>query len=260
MKTFSIIHILLFILLMLVYQCAGAQDFLVTTKGDTIFGETRPVTFSTEKKVTIVDNEKKKSTYSMFQIRTYSNRNEIFVPVRTATGFAFMKVIKSGYLSLLKFQLDNQVTYDGQYLLKMDGTGIEVPNLTFKKTVTKFLGDCADVTKQIDDGDLGKNDIEHIVDEYNGCVSKRTQGQKLISSEKKLAEEKISSWDALESKIKSKADFKGKMDALDMIAEIKLKISRKEKVPNFIIEGLKSSLSEAELATELDAALKELQN
>jgi hypothetical protein len=260
MKTFSIIHILLFILLMLVYQCAEAQDFLVTTKGDTIFGETRPVTFSTEKKVTIVDKEKKKSTYSMFQIRTYSNRKEIFVPVRTAAGFAFMKVIKPGYLSLLKFQLENQVTYDGQYLLKKDGTGIEVPNLTFKKTLTKFLGDCADVTKRIENGDLGKNDMEDIVDEYNACVSKRTEDQRLILSDKKVAEEKISSWDVLESKIKSKDDFKGKTDALDMIAEIKSKITRKEKVPNFMIEGLKSSLSDAEVDAELDSALKELQN
>jgi hypothetical protein len=260
MKVFCIIHILLFLLLMLVYQCAGAQDLLVTTRGDTIYGETRPITYATEKKVVVVDSEKKKNTYSMFQIRSFTNKNELFIPVRTSTGIAFMKVVKPGYLSLLKFQHENQVAYDGQYLLRKDGTGVEVPNLTFKKTLARFLNDCPDVTKKIESGDLGKFELPAIVDEYNACVSKRTEGLKTLTEETKVAEDKIDAWVALEMKVKSKPDFQGKQDALDMITDIKAKINRNEKIPNFIIEGLKSSLSQAEVGPELDAALKGLQD
>jgi hypothetical protein len=260
MKNFTIIHILLFILLMLVYQCAGAQDFLVTTKGDTVFGETKPIMFSNDKKVTVVDKDKNKTTYSIFQIRTFSSRNDTFVPVRTGTGYTFMKVVKAGYLSFLKFQLENQVTFDGHYLLKMDGQGIEVPNLAFRKVISTFLSDCPVVAERVRDGELKKNELLNIVNEYNACIDKRSEQQAQVSAQKKVVEEKINSWDVLETKLKAKADFQGKQDALDMITDIKSKINRKEKVPNFIIEALKSSLSGAAVDTELAAALKELQN
>ncbi len=55
-----------------------------------------------------------------------------------------------------------------------------------------------------------------------------------------------------------KTDFSGKSDALDMIADIKSKIAKSEKVQNYVIEGLKSTLTNAGLQTELDNALKEL--
>ena len=38
MKSFGILHILLFIVMLLVYQCTKAQDLFVSTKGDTLVG------------------------------------------------------------------------------------------------------------------------------------------------------------------------------------------------------------------------------
>ena len=43
-----------------------------------------------------------------------------------------------------------------------------------------------------------------------------------------------------------------------MISEIKGKISTNQKVPNFLVEGLKSSLNQDVFKAELDAALKEI--
>src|SRR5688500_16900625 len=129
MKKFAVIHILLFVLLMLVYQCAGAQDYVLTTRGDSITGEVKPLLYGPEKKVQIVSGDKEKTTFSVFQIRAFSSEGEIYHPVRSDNGYVFMKLIKPGYLSLYTFQLENQSRFDGLFLKKLDGDNLSVPNL-----------------------------------------------------------------------------------------------------------------------------------
>jgi hypothetical protein len=261
MKTFNVIHILLFVLMMLVYQCVKAQDYILTSKGDTLRGETKPISFGAEKKVQLIADNKK-TIHPIFKVREFTYRGDRYQPVKGVTGYSFMKVIKSGYLSLYSFQLDNQVTYDGQFLTKKDGSGIEVPNLAFKKTMSHFLEDCASVSDKIKSGDLGKKNLELIVDEYNACVqNKTTTPQKtpvIVQSDE--VNQKIKTLDALETTIKSKTDFDGKNDALEMVSEIKNKINRGEKIPNFLVEGLKNSLGKSDITTELDNALQQIKN
>jgi hypothetical protein len=69
-------------------------------------------------------------------------------------------------------------------------------------------------------------------------------------------EKVISVWDILEGKVKAEADFEGKSNALDMISEIKSKVARSEKVPNFLVEGLKSTLTQDAFKADLENALK----
>ena len=52
--------------------------------------------------------------------------------------------------------------------------------------------------------------------------------------------------------------FAEKENALEMIGEIKNKISTSQKIPNFLIEGLKNSLNKNEFKAELDSALNSL--
>jgi hypothetical protein len=260
MKNFAVIHILLFILLMLVYQCADAQDYLITTKGDSIAGEIKTLFYGPEKKVQITTEDKKKTVYSIFQTRRFHYRGDIYQPVKYDRGYTFMKLIKGGYLSLYAFQMENQVNYDGLILVKKDGSKLEVPNLTFKKNMTKFLEDCGDVSEKIDKGELTKKNMQGIVDEYNACINTRTLNDAKVFTRTENANKKISSWDELENQIKAKGDFEGKADALEMVGEIKGKIKREEKVPNFMIEGLKSSLSKTDLTEALNKALTEIQN
>ncbi len=259
MKNFCVIHILLFILLMLVYKCACAQDYILTTRGDSLTGEIKPLLYGKEKKVQVTLSDKKKTTLSLFEIRAYSQAGETFHPVKGENGYVFMKLIKAGYLSLYAFQLDDQIRYDGLFLMKLDGDRIEVPNLGFKKFIAKFLDDCQEVTDKIMKGDLGKKNLTAIVDAYNECIERRTIDHKKIIVQKQEQTTKISAWDSLEESIKGK-DFKEKTDALEMIGEIKEKIKREEKIPNFLLEGLKNSLRETGLTTELDQAISEIRN
>src|SRR5688500_16184505 len=103
MKNFCVLHILLFVLLMLVYQCTKAQDLFVSLQGDTIRGEVKEFTFGPEKKVQVTA-DKKKTTYSILQTRSFVDNGETFQPVKGPRGYVFMKLIKPGYLSLLKYQ------------------------------------------------------------------------------------------------------------------------------------------------------------
>jgi hypothetical protein len=240
--------------ILLLVTSAYAQDFFVTLQGDTIRGEIKPLTYGTERKVQVTEPGKKKVIYPFFKVKAYSLDGDIYQPVKGPYGYTFMKLITSGYLSILSFQAENQTTYDGLWLLKKDGDGIEVPNLTFEKSMKKFLDDCPAIVKKLDNNVLNKKDLHQIVDEYNACMNNPAPVE-----EKPIAAQPaqgLAAWDALESKVKSQPDFPEKSNALDMISEIKTKISTNQKVPNFLTEGLKSSLNQDVFKAELDAALK----
>jgi hypothetical protein len=257
MKNFAVIHILLFLLFLLVYQLAGAQDYLVTSHGDSLTGEVRPLLYGPEKKVQIVSADRDKTTYSLFQVREFSSEGEIYQPVKGEAGYVFMKLLKPGYLSLYAYQLDNQTRFDGLFLRKMDGQSLAVPNLGFKKFMSKFLDDCPVVAEKIKDGEFGKKELNDVVDAYNACIMGRTVDHTKILAQREVQTTKITAWDSLEKKIRER-EFSEKSNALDMIGEIRKKIQRQETIPNFLIEGLKNSLKETGLSTELDAALQQI--
>lgn len=259
MKTYSVVHVLVLLLLLLAYQCAAAQDYVISTRGDSIAGEVKPMTFGADKKVQVVADGKK-TVLPLVQVKSYRYRDEIFHPVKGDQGYQFMKVIRNGYLSLYAFQLPGQTNFDGLYLVKRDGSRIEVPNLGFKKYMVKLLEDCASVAEKIESGEYNKKKLLQIVDDYNSCVSQRTgnHNQPVVKSQEQARN--VIAWNKLEEKIRAKPEFSGKTDALEMISDIKGKINRSEKVPNFLIEGLKSSLANADVNDELETALAEIRN
>lgn len=260
MKSFGIIHFFLLIILLLAFEWSNAQDYLITSKGDSLTGQIKPLFYGADKKVQITTYNKKKDVFPMFQIKVFRYKDELYRPVKGPEGYTFMKLIKAGYLSLYNYQLANQVTFDGTFLLKKDGRGIDVPNLSFKKSMTSFLEDCPTVAKKIDDGTFGKRELSLIVDEYNQCIDGKTIRHDKILAEKAAQTKIISSWDVLEKKVKEEPDFEGKKNALEMIQEIKGKIANSEKIPNFLLDGLKSSLRQESFKSELDSALKEIED
>jgi hypothetical protein len=239
----------------------SGQDFVVTIQGDTLVGEVKPLTYGPEKKVQITEPGKKKVVYSFYKVKSFTFDNEVYQPVKGPQGYTFMKLVKAGYLSLYSFQSNNQNLYDGEYLLKMDGNGIEVPNITFKKGMKRFLDDCPTVADKIDSDVLNKKDLLQIVEEYNSCISNAAANKPPVAESNPavvVPAGVLDSWNALESKVRSQSNFSEKENALDMIAEIKNKISTSQKVPNFLIDGLKNSLPQEEFKAELDAALQTL--
>ena len=236
----------------------NAQDYVLTTKGDSITGTLKPLLYGLEKKVQVTTDDKKKEVYSMFQVRRYRFKDEIFEPVKGPDGYTFMRLDKSGYLSLYSYQLQNQVTFEGSYLMRRDGKGMDVPNISFKKSMKNFLKDCPRVAERIESGDLNRKDLNEIIDSYNQCIEGKTVNHEEVVAAQAVQAKSISAWDELENKVKGAADFDGKPNALEMIQEIKGKISRNEKIPNFLVEGLKSVLTDEAFQPALANALKEI--
>lgn len=258
MRGFAVIPFFLLVTLFFTPTGGHAQDYVITSLGDTITGHIKPLFHGVDKKVQLTGEDKKKTVYAMFQVRAFRYKDEIYQPLKGPEGYTFMKLIKSGYLSLYSFQLPNQVAFDGLFLFRRDGEGTEVPNLNFKRYMRRFLEDCPEVSARIEKGDLGKKELNQIIDEYNLCIEKNTVDHSKVIADKEAQTKIISSWDILEQKVKNEPDFEGKSNALEMIQEIKSKVSASEKIPNFLLEGLKSTLNQDIFKVELDNALKEI--
>lgn len=256
MKHFTAVPFPLVILLMLVYPRANAQDYVLTTRGDSLVGEVKPLHYGPEKKVQIVSGDKEKQNLSLFEVREFSSDGDIYHPVKGETGYLFMKLLQPGYLSLYAYQLENQTRFDGLFLKKADGEGMVVPNLGFRKYVSQFLEDCPKVSERVKDGDLNKKNLTDVINAYNTCIANRTVDHHEVIAQREEQTEKINAWDSLEEKIKG-MEFTEKNNALEMIAEIKKKIARQESIPNFLVEGLKNALKATGLETDLEEALAE---
>lgn len=258
MKRLAIVHLLLVLILILIHLHARGQDYFVSTSSDTLRGEIRPMMFGPEKKVQVRTDDGKE-VYSITQTKFFYVDGIGYYPVKGPNGYTFMQLLKPGYLSMYRFQPQNSNVFTGTYLRKADGSGIELPNIGFKKQMTEFLSDCADISARIESGELKKSDIETIIEGYNACISQRTQE---VRQEIKVYTESksvLTLWNELESAIK-KDDFDNRETALEMVADIQNRVGRNEKVPNFIIQGLKDALGgRPSLAEALERALAALE-
>jgi hypothetical protein len=257
MKNYTIVHILLFLLLMLVYQCVSAQDYVLTTRGDSLTGEVRPLLYGPQKKVQISAPGKEKNTLTLFEVREFASDGEVYHPVKGESGYTFMQLIESGYLTLYAYQLENQTRFDGRFLRKLDGADLVVPNLGFKKYISQFLEDCPEIVERVKSGELGKKNLNELVIAYNACVNDRTNDHRKVLTTRKEQTSIINAWTSLEERVMT-TEFSEKNNALEMITEIRKKIRNQERIPNFLIEGLKNSLKDTGLDSELEQAIKEI--
>lgn len=229
------------------------SDYAVTFKGDTLRGELKIMSYDQLDRVQWSDHGQKKM-YTALQIKSISKSSEFFQPVRYENTIKFMQVMKSGFLSLYKFSNQNA---EGQYLAKKDGTGMEVPNLNFKKALAKYLSECPDVASRLAKGEFSKRDIERIIDLYNACV----QNDPYLGAAAKpnvIDSEKIFAVKTLVEKVNLE-NFSSKKDALDLLKDIQTKVSKNEAVPNYLMEGLKSYLGDIPaVSKELDTLISSL--
>ena len=242
------------IILILVGFCSLAQSgFLITTKSDTIEGEIRIMSYDKIDRVQI-SNKGKKEVYTALQVLIVNIDSMNYKPIQKDNTIRLMKVLKSGYLSLYAFIYPNQFMYDGRYLVRLDGTTMEVPNLSFKKIMANYLEDCPEVSEKVKKGELGKSDINTIIDEYNICVEKL----KPVSTATATSEE-LKALQSLSAKV-NELDFDTKGDAIDILNDLQTKLQKKEKISKYLVGSLETALKDqptlAEDLTKLTDLLK----
>jgi len=261
MKNMGMTKLLAIILILAGYFTASAQlDYIVLVHGDTLAGKVVFLNYHSDHKVQLTDKNNVKKTYTLLQVKAFKSNNNVYHLVRRPDQYVFMRVLQSGYLSLYAFQMDGQDTWNGRYLLKKDGNGQEVPTIGFKRRLYEFLYECPEVTNEIAEGNLNRGDLEEIINQYNLCIENRTNLKYRNQSQSKISPEVkgMNEWSNLEKAI-SNADISDKESILEMVSDARSKIERSEKLPKFLLDGLKKSLAgNQELSELLTLALTEI--
>ncbi|MBX2963605.1 MAG: hypothetical protein KF687_13925 [Cyclobacteriaceae bacterium] len=238
---------------------ANAQtDYIILSKGDTLKGKVSYLGSNLNQRVQLTGEGKKKQVYEMLQVKAFQYNNEIYHLIRTTNRYTYMKLTEPGYLSLYAFQPENKQNWDGRYLFKRDGKGIEVPNIGFKKRMTDFLADDEELIAAIENGTLGRNDLSEIIVRYNTFINNKTQGISETYQKQQEATDKVGIWNTLEDAVNNSADLKDKEYVMEMIADAKAKVAKGDKLPRFIVDGLTKALTpHPELLSLLNEALAE---
>jgi hypothetical protein len=225
---------------------ASAQDYLVTLKNDTLPGEPRILTFEMLDKVEFREGKNKK-IYTAIQVKAVSIAGKTYRPVRTVESYKMMQLVKPGFLSIFLGRRENSLDYEIQYLVKLDGAAIEVPNIGFKRIMKDFLRDCPIVAQRIEEGQLGRKNVEQIVDDYNICLDKAAQSVQNSSTAVKAttvaSDDRLVALDGLKS-VLEKLSFPNQKDAIDIVGDLYEKIKNKQPVPRYLIESLKGLLKD----------------
>ncbi len=219
-----------------------AQDYVVTPKNDTIQGKADILTYDIYDRVEVKEG-KKKVHFTAMQVKALVIKNEIYHTVRIEKGYRFLKLTSPGYVSRYLAQ-STSGAYDIEYLVRRDGSAIQVPNFSFKKVMGNFLSDCSTIQKKIEKDELNRKKLDQLLREYNLCIENQTQTAVLttpiVSAEDPLLIAIIS----LRSKLEMNPGFPSKKDALDLLGDLSGKVRNKQPVPNYLSEGLKDYLKD----------------
>lgn len=244
---------ILFALLTFLTSLANAQNYLVTLKMDTLRGDVRILTYGNIDRPEVNSPEGKKH-FTAIQVKTVFLNNEVYNPVRTENGYRMMKRVSSGFLSLYLGRQPNGFEYDTEYLVKRDGSSIEVPNLSFKKVTSNFLKECENLSNRIKKNEFSRKDINKLISEYNNCIDTQTK-QANLSSSTALEDPTLIALNSLKAKIEN-SSIASKKDALDVLTDIGGKVASGQSIPNYLTESLRSFFKETpELQPEVESFL-----
>ncbi|MEK6783675.1 MAG: hypothetical protein AABY93_18385 [Bacteroidota bacterium] len=235
----------------------GQSNYVITIKGDTVRGDIKILSYDLVDKVQVAVDKKKK-IYTALEAKTIFYNNEIYHSIRHDDRYQFMVLLKSGYLSLYGFRMEKQFSYDGSYLVKKDGGAMELPNLTFKKSMQEFLQDCPSVCDQIKKGELGKKKLDTLISLYNSCIDQNTKRAIFKNDAAIAGEVDIPALVNLRESIE-KSSLGPKQDILDLIKDIDTKVKSDQPIPNYLIEGLKGYLADTEYKGDLEILIEALQ-
>ncbi|MGE0589765.1 MAG: hypothetical protein AB7O48_14405 [Cyclobacteriaceae bacterium] len=238
--------------------CASAQiDFVLTLQGDSIAGKVTLNSTSVVDRVQINTGTGKVNLTAM-QVKEVNINKEVFEPVQLGERIRFMKLIKSGFMSLYAYKVEREPDYAGRLLRKLDGSYVDVPTLTFRGALVNFLKECYDVSEKVKSKELGRNELPLIVDMFNDCMKDKTEsrfnaGKAEISRDNK----RLFIMDFIRKIEASSID--NKSEVTQILNDMLSKIESNQVVPRYQIEALKEYLKgEKDWQDQLDQLLSML--
>lgn len=244
------------LLTLLVVSCSlggYAQDFLVTTKQDTLRGRLSISSYPTMDKV-VVSINKKKAEYPGTSVLVLVLDSQVYKPVRTIEAYRLMKLSRAGMVSLFYARQSPGTPYNVPFVVKRNGEAMEVTSLRFKKSMSNFLEDCSSIKDKIEQDKLGKKDLEKIIDEYNLCLEQQTR-KAMVSSE----DPRLVALNTMNNRFEQDATITS--DARDILKDLYAKVRENKSIPNYLLEGLRESLKDRkEYQEDLETLILKLKN
>lgn len=226
----------LFILTFLVSAGLRGQDYLITSRSDTLRGKVTIEGYEKLDKILLTVN-KKKTQYPAYSVLRIFVDSAVYQPVRTPEAIRFMRLSKSGMLSLFYARQSPGTPYNIPYLVKITGESMEVTALRFKKSVSRFLEDCTSMSQVIEDQGLGREDLDKILEIYNRCLERQSTVAFTDTEDPKLA-----AVTAFNKKIEK--DTAVPADASEILRDIYNKVKEGKPVPNYLADGLRETLKD----------------
>jgi hypothetical protein len=231
---------LLLLFMFMVAPSEAQESYLITSRGDTLHGN---LTFIQGDKIDQVQiRGAKKVMINALQIRYAYQNGTPFKPVKYQDKVRMMKVLIDGYISYYAFQpsADNQA-YNNFLLVRADGERMEVPRLNFKREMTAFLDD-ASLNDSINNDLLGRNDLEHILKQFNknldqSTVEKMEKRNLYNSTEIKLIEEAIKTLNQMQTTTVG-AELQELTEALN---DVRSRILERKFIPIYLREAIEKN-------------------
>ena len=235
------------------------DDLVVTVKGDTLRGKVTLLSFEKIDQVQV--KTEKKINLTALQVRTVRYNKETYRPVTYDGKLRFMKVLRDGYLSVLAYQTTpTNSAYDGMLLMKADGEMMENPRLGFRKAMPPFLNDRA-LGDSIDAGLLTRNDLFHVVDQYNRNIKVSTLARMREVVAGTAADRSVMNLIGKMMLDAQSIPGESRKEIQDILEDIKWKAGNGLRVPPYMTRALRSATSGfPALATDTETLLQSLPN
>lgn len=202
----------------------------------------------------IAGNEK--TSFTALQVKALMMEGTIYHPIRYASKFQFMQLLRPGFLSLYAFKIENQTTLSGRLLIKAGGDMLDIPGIRFRSIVANFLKECAPVSEKIRAGILRRENLEQLVDEYNLCKEETNTVQEKQMEKILDRDQKINLINEFKNQV-MRSSHKRKEEVTGLLDDIRLKIENEQPVPKYQLEALKEYLAgEQALKEKLPDLLK----
>ena len=231
------------------------QDYVVTTKGDTITGTKLFLHVRGQLQQTAsMKTEDKKYNFKSYQLIAAGKADgTIYHTKKILDRYQFAKLMKAGYLSYYLYSSEDQTTepFSLQVLIKSDGTEKTFSSLAFRKRVSDFLSDCKLVKDNFENDVYTRKDLDQVIDDYNNCIEEQT-----LARSKPVDRNKMATLVALQKAVDEEKSLHDKKGIQEMLDDIKGKIEENEAIPGYLADALKSKLEgHPELLNSLEALL-----
>jgi hypothetical protein len=231
-----------FLLVWLVIPAAVyAQDKVILASGDTLEGKASILYPDKYFEEISFDDGTNRRRMKAYQFIWLLKDDEIYRAVKNTDKYQIMKLYKPGYLSLYYYRVDQSYSFGGLYALRRDGIGTEVPNMGFKKNMSRFLSDCNSISADVKAGLYKRKDMEKIADMYNACIEQKTAELNQKTESRELSDEASELINEINSLITESASL-GYDELTPILEDVKEKVEEGDDIPNYLKRAIKDQV------------------